>query len=339
VITPLLALLPILAASEFRVVHLGETVESIATELGEPGLAQDIRQLNQLGPDEHPPIGALLELPAVPGATLREQTGAVLHTSGVVTALLPQRGELAAVPGLELPPGSTVCTGPASFGTLRLARNGDSLDHDDVNLLAETCLTLISTVGREATRSSVLRIERGSIAVRGAESGGGTVIVESEAGITAGQGGGFRVSREADATRTEALEAPVAVLGAGQEVAVAAGQGSRTVQGQPPSAPVDLLLAGEPLRPQIGQPLRRPEFGWSTVDGALGYRLEIASSSDFSALVLVESTAEPSWAPELMFLPTRVEGLWWRVAAFDRVGFLGFPTEPRALTLPGATAP
>jgi hypothetical protein len=335
----LLLLLPVLEAAEYRVVRLGDSVEAIATDLGDIALASDIRTLNQIEADAQPAIGSLLELPITPGPPLVEQEGAVLHAQGEVTVRLPDRAKVSATPGLDLPQGSTVCTGPGSYATLRLARSGGGLAHDDVNLLAETCLTLVSAVSRAAERSSVLRVESGSIDIRAADETPGTVVVETASGITTGTGGGFRVSREADATRTEALAAPVAVLGAGQEVEVGAGQGSRTATGQAPSAPVDLLLATIPQRPQRDQPLRRPDFSWTPLEGALGYRIEIASSGDFSSLVTVESVPDPSWSPQLLFLPYRVEGLWWRVSAFDRVGFLGYPSEPRALVMPAGVGP
>ncbi len=335
----LLIILPVLQAAEYRVVHLGDSVETIAQALGEPALAADIRALNQIDADTQPAIGSLLELPITPGPPLVEQQGAVLHASGEVTATLPDQAPGPATPGLELPQGSTVCTGPGSYATLRLARSSGGLAHDDVNLLAETCLTLVSAVSRAAERSSVLRVESGSIAIRAADESPGTVVVETASGITTGRGGGFRVSREADATRTEALDAPVAVLGAGQEVAVGAGQGSRTATGQAPSPPVDLLLGTIPQRPQLDQPLRRPDFGWTAVEGALGYRVEIATSDDFSSIVAADGAPDPSWAPQLLFLPYRVQGLWWRVAAFDRVGFLGYPSEPRELVLPAGVGP
>ncbi len=335
----LLLSLTALHAAEYRVVRLGDSVESIATELGEPALATDIRSLNQIEVDAQPPIGALLALPIRPGPPLVEQNGAVLHAKGEVSVELPDGEVLAATPGLQLPQGSTVCTAADSYATLRLARSGGSQDHDDVNLLATTCLTLVSAVSRASERASVLRVESGSIAIRSADEIPGTVVVETEAGITTGSGGGFRVTREADATRTEAVEAPVVVMGAGAEVEVGAGQGSRTAVGEAPSAPTDLLLATVAQRPQLDQPLRRPDFGWTAIDGALGYRVEIASSSDFSALVLVDSMPDTTWSPQLLFLPFRVEGLYWRVSAFDRVGFLGLPSETRELVLPAGVGP
>ncbi len=335
----LLLLLPLAQAAEYRVVRLGDTVETMAEDLGDPDLASAIRSLNQIEPETQPPIGALIELPVAPNAPLEEQQGKVLHAQGEVRATLPSAPEQQAVPGLDLPPGTTVCTGPSSYATLRLARSEGSLDHDDVNLLSETCLTIVAAYSRDAERASVIRVEQGSIAIRAADEVEGTVVVETDSGITTGRGGGFRVSREDDATRTEALYAPVAVLGAGEEVAVGAGQGSRTVTGEAPSAPVDLLLGTALQRPQLDQPLRRPDFGWSAVDGALGYRVEIASSPDFSAVVHADSVPETNWAPTTLFLPYRVQGLWWRVAAFDRVGFLGMPSEPRQLVLPPGVGP
>ncbi len=335
----LLLLLAAPQAAEYRVMRLGDSVEAMATELGDRKLAADIRSLNGIEPDAQPPIGSLIELPATSSSELQEQQGMVLHSHGEVLVTLPGASEQPVHDGLDLPPGSTVCTGAASYATLRLASSQGSLDHDDVNLLAETCLTLVATFSRDAERASVIRVEQGSIDIRAADEVPGTVVVETDSGITTGRGGGFRVSRETGATRTEALAAPVAVLGAGQEVSVGAGQGSRTVTGEAPSAPVDLLLGATPQRPQLAQPLRRPDFGWTAVDGALGYRIEIAARGDFSAVVHADSVPDTAWMPDALFLPYRVEGLWWRVAAFDRVGFLGYPSEPRELVLPTGVGP
>lgn len=334
----LLLLLP-LHAAEYRVVHLGDSVESIADTLGEPTLAAEIRALNRIEPAAQPAIGALLELPARPSEPMLERSGMVITLRGEVEVALPESRVLVATAGLELPPGATVCTGADSYATIRLAKVTQGLAHDDVNLLAETCLTLVSAVATTQERSSVIRVERGSVAVRAADHGHGTVVVETESGITAGQGGGFRVTREEGSTRTEALEAPVAVMGAGEQVDLRAGQGSRVRSGEAPSAPVDLLGPGSPVRPQLGEPLRRPDFVWTAVDGALGYRVEIAAASDFSAIVHVESVPDPSWMPALLFLPYRVEGLYWRVSSFDRVGFQGPPSDPRQLVVPPGVGP
>jgi hypothetical protein len=43
--------------------------------------------------------------------------------------------------------------------------------------------------------------------------------------------------------------------------------------------------------------------------------------------------------PDLLFLPYRVRGYWWRVSAFDRVGFVGAPSDPHRLLVPAGVGP
>ncbi len=325
-------------AGERRPVHEGDSVEAIAAELGDPALAERLRQLNQLAADEQPRVGTLLLLPD--HDELQEQEGAVLSFRGGVSATLPGRQPVPVSQGMALPQGSTVCTDEGGFATVRLARSMEGLDHDDVSLLSGTCLTMISAVARPGQRSSLVSVSQGSISVRPQDDIPGAVTVETSSGITTGEGGGFRVTLEQEgAMRTEALDAPVSVMGAGQEQRLQAGQGSRVRSGEAPSLPVDMLSPGTPLAPDKGAPLLRPDFSWTPVPNALGYRLEISATPDFSDVVLVEEAGEPAWRPELLFLPYRVQGLWWRVSTFDRVGFLGRACEPSALSIPAGMGP
>ena len=65
----------------------------------------------------------------------------------------------------------------------------------------------------------------------------------------------------------------------GVEVTMAEkGFGTRVRKGEAPAAASTLLPAGIPERPTEKEPMRRPDFEWSPVDRALGYRLEIATT-------------------------------------------------------------
>lgn len=324
-------------AAEMVVVEEGQTVASIAAALGDPGLAAAIRSANGLGPTDEPVPGTVLTLPTMPG--LREHAAVVLALSGTGTAAVPGGGSLALAPGLELPMGSVVCTDPASYATVRLAVGDAGTGHDDLTLLGSTCLTVEASASRAGVRRSVVSVARGSVTVRTTAATPGEVAVRTDAGVTAGSGCGFRVHVEPGAARTEAVFAPVAVFGAGKQLRLAAGEGSRVRAGEAPG-PVVRLLRGEALTaPPDGAELRLANFEWSPVEGGYGYRVEIAVSPDFGELTAVEDVAGPTWSPEAPMLPFRVVGWWWRVAPYDSLGFLGVPTEGRSLSIPAGVGP
>jgi len=324
-------------AEEVRLVRQGETVESIAAELDIPGMAEAIRSLNGLGPEAQPGIGDLIRLPERPGWTT-DLPAAVSALAGSGTARIGTAPEVALTLGMALPTGTEVCLHDNSYATLRLAYDPATLRHDDIVLMPETCLAVASTSGGAGTRSSVVSVHRGSVSIRVAQETGGVTVL-TPAGITSGEHGGFRVTIEEEASRTEALEDQVVVIGAGEQVLVEAGYGTRVRKGEAPSEPVRLLAPGSPVLPEAGHLLRRPEFVWTPVERALGYQVEFSSAEDFSELVYVEEVADVQWEPDVLFMPFRVPGLWWRVAAFDRTGFVGLPSESRFLALPPEIGP
>jgi len=241
--------------------------------------------------------------------------------------------------GMELPVGTEVCIDGASYATIRLAYDPVTFKHDDIQLMPGTCLVVTSTEAVRGARSSVVQVNQGSVSIRVVEADPGAVRVITPSGVTEGERGGFRVTIEDDAARTEALYEQVVVIGAGQDLVVDAGFGTRVRDGSAPEAPVALLAPGTPLAPEVGYPLRRPDFEWTAVERALGYRVEFSSTPDFSEMVLVEEADGSPWGPDVLFLPFRVPGLWWRVVAFDRTGFVGIPSEGRYLAFPVGVGP
>jgi len=329
-------------AHDVHVVRAGESLEDVVTAYGgDPELLDVLRELNALEPGDQPAPGTLLRLPGPEdGYRVRVQQARVLSISGTGTAQAPARDPIALETGLWLPVGTTVCTGPDSFAAVRLAVTTGTFLHDDISLLPETCLVVESAVSRSDRRSSVVEILQGGVSVRELDEGdAGRVTVRSSAGVTTGERGGYRVTLQDAESRTEALYQPVAVLSAGEEQVLEAGQGVLTAQGEAPGEVVALLQPGLLVRPRDGAALRRPDFTWEPVERALGYRVEIASNPDFTHVVVAEEVATPSWNPELLFVPYRVEGLWWRVSSFDRTGFLGIPSVPRQLAFPVGVGP
>ncbi len=336
----MIALLLICAAlaAEHWVVRPGDTVESIASELGEPGQVAEIRALNKLGAAAQPAVGTVLYLPPASQGS-QEQQGLVTAVRGTGTARLPGQEPTPLRPQMVLPLGTEICTDAESFAAIRLARDLDSYAHDDLTLLPNTCLTLDGAAARAGHRSSLVNMREGSVAVRGTPERPGDVIVGTPSGLSTGEAGGFRVTLEPGATRTEAITAPVSVMGAGQEVTLEAKQGTRVREGQAPEAPRGLLSGGALFTPEEGAALTWPDFRWASVPRALGYRVQVSTSPDFAEVVHQEDVPFPEWQPDFLFLPFRVDGYWWRVSPLDRFGFEGLPSEPRRLSVPPGVGP
>ncbi len=325
-------------SAELRAVRAGDTVESIAESLGDASLAGSIRGLNGLAPNAQPLIGQLLTLPA-PTVPQVEQQGFLVSVMGKVTVQAPAGGSAApAQPFVPLPTGSIVCTGDRSNATLRLASSceGEGVQSDDLALFEATCVEIQAIVASDLGRSTVLRVLSGSISVAdNATRTPAQITIQVGSGVATGQGG-FRVHLEEDASlRAESLSSELAVMGAGEEKVLSAGQGVRVVEGQSPGDIVDLLGSGALSEPGPGAPLWRPLFRWEPEPEAFGYLFSIAGDQLCTKVLYQEPLVEPAHIPQLLLLPTRdSEGLWWRVSAFDHLGFLGIPTPARAFALP-----
>lgn len=321
-------------ALDHHVLLEGETLADIAAEANVS--VASLRSFNQLAPRAEPAVGTVL---LIPGSGSDDVAAVVLTVSGAASATLTGEPPFPLVQARALPSGTLVCTEPSSYATLRLATAKKTRDHDEITLLGGTCLTLDASWSQENDHASVVSVRRGSVAVRAGAGGDGAVTVRTAAGLSTSDQGGFRVTVEEGAARTEALDGPVAVIGAGEQVDLPSGHGTRVRQGEAPLAAVLLLAPGVPQSPSEREPLRRPDFQWSSVERALGYRLEIATTADFTDIVLAEDVGAPPWAPNTLFLPFRGSGLWWRIASFDRTGFLGPPSEPSRIVLPAGVGP
>jgi hypothetical protein len=259
---------------------------------------------------------------------------------GEVRASDPSGQAVVARIGTVLPVGSQLCTEADSYATVRLAATGGG-SHDDLYLSASSCVKVKVSMGASAGsagRQSRVDLTAGSLSVRAGEVPG-EVVIDTPSGLATGTGGGFRVHLEEQRTRLEATDAIVAVIGSGREQVVEAGFGTRVAAGRAPEKPHALLLPGTPAFPDEGTALLEPVFAWLPVERALGYQLEFSSAPDFSEIVWSEEVDGTAYTPELLFLPFRVRGLWWRVASFDRTGFLGRASEPRSLTFPAGIGP
>lgn len=318
-----------LAADRWSV-RQGETLESIAIALGDPALAAELRRLNGLGADQQPTRGQSLVLPP-PRVPI---SGQVLHARGSGVVRAPNQPERPIHAGLSLPPGTQVCVGSDGLATLRLAMIDGSDHHDDIHLLAGTCVSLERVDAAPGARGSLVEVRTGSVDVLEVDGTPGLVTLRTPSGITVGDRGGFRVTVEPDAARTEAVSQPVAVLGAGAVVDVAAGMGTRVRGGERPEAPVPLLRGRALLSPVPGATLQRPDFSWRPTERALSYQVQIAADPDFRELLVVEPTSKPAWRPDRLLLNYQTPTLWWRVVPVDRTDFAGVPSPAQDLRWP-----
>lgn len=334
----LLLVLRVSLAAEHWVVRTGETVETIATRLGDVRLAESIRALNHLDPDRQPAVGTVLELPAGQG-TRDRQEAQVINVTGTGVVTVPDQKPGPLVIAAHLPVGTQVCTDAESYATVRLAGDTVGFAHDDITLLPNTCMTVVDAAARPGRRSSLVSVTEGGVSVTGTEDNPGNVIIQTPSGLTTGDEGGFRVNVEQGSTRTEAVTRPVSVMGAGQEVALEARQGTRVKAGEAPAAARGLLAGQALFLPEDGAPLRWPDFQWQAVPRALGYRVQIATTPDFTEIAQQVDVPFPEWKPDFLLLPYRVAGYWWRVAPLDRFGFEGVPSAERRLRVPAGVGP
>ncbi len=334
-----LLLVLLMGAAGHRVVGEGDTVESIAEDLGDPNLAPLLRKINGLEEGSQPEVGSILGMPPAEGpadqaAVVQSLRGQAYMDRGL--------GQVALSPGLLVAPGARICTDEASFLTLKLAVGCTGEGGDEISLLPQTCITLDNTYESDGDRSSLVTMDQGSLTVQPDKAGEeGLVSVQTSAGVASGRGGGFRVHVEDDdSTRTEALDNAVSVMGSGAEVGLEAGQGVRVEEGKAPGPVVQLAKAGNPTSPENQSLLRVPDFSWAASSDALAYRLEFSSNAEFSDIIFYTEVAETPWVPESFALPTQPDaGVYWRVTTIDSMGFVGLPSEPYFARFPPGVRP
>ncbi|MCK6503762.1 hypothetical protein L6R53_10240 [Myxococcota bacterium] len=271
----------------------------------------------------------ILLLLALQPPALAQDGAVIVSLSGQAWVQVPGGAPTAVDRCATVPAGATICTAPDAFAAVRLAPSPDDAGADDVVLLGGTCLDVLAT----AIDRARVNVSRGGVTISPSRDGG-LVEVATRDGVTAGREGGFRVTLEEVATRTEAVTGRVQLQGDGGVLDLPAGKGSRMRPGRAPDAPTDLLLPQALLHPPADASLRRPDFAWTAVPGSTGYHLQLAADPAFLDIVEAVDVGPPQWQPDFLFSPTEIAGLWWRVAAYDRLGFLGVPTAGWPLSLP-----
>lgn len=145
--------------------------------------------------------------------------------------------------------------------------------------------------------------------------------IQTPSAISAVRGTVYRalVNEAGEASNIEVLEGKVAVAGADQQLLVNQGFGTQVVSGEPPLPPRELLRS--PQFADIPDTLTQinSRINWSAVEGAQGYRVEVATAEDFDTL-LWQTITERNYAP----FPDLADGDYaLRVRAIDSIGLEG----------------
>jgi hypothetical protein len=86
----------------------------------------------------------------------------------------------------------------------------------------------------------------------------------------------------------------------------------------------------ELVGPNAGQRVSAPTFSWKLTEGAVSYKLELASSSAFTSVKKTYATSGLSYTPTAAL----ANGTWyWRVRGVNAAGKVGAPSVVRKMTL------
>lgn len=226
--------------------------------------------------------------------------------------------------GTQLNGGETVLTGPRSSAAYRFA-DGTTLTQQDSSKLT---FGRLAAYGKTGMVSTELSLDSGRLEANAARqlAPSGGFRVNTPVAVAGLRGTGFRLNvDEAGKTlRNEVLEGAVAVAAQGKEVRVEGGYGTVAEKGRPPAAPRPLLPAPD----AAGLPARMltlpAEFSWQPVDGAQGYRAQVARDASFAEVLLDDRTMAPkvTWGDELP------DGRYvLRLRAIDEAGLEGLDRD------------
>jgi len=110
-------------------------------------------------------------------------------------------------------------------------------------------------------------------------------IIETPTAMSSVRGTGYRVGSDGSRSQVEVTEGRVAVGGAGRQVTVASGEGTFAAAGARLSAPRPLLPPPEATSIAMVPGEMPARLSWAPVEGASAYRVQIAESADFPALL------------------------------------------------------
>lgn len=192
--------------------------------------------------------------------------------------------------GMTLAPGTHLRSGADGSLTLEFADGSRSLVGNNTELRLDEIRRLRASGAQQVH----IELQQGHVesAVTPGKRSGGRFMIQTPAAVAAVRGTDFRVSAEADGVRAETLEGEVALRNRRGETRLPAGTGTFSARGRAPEKASALLPA--PELEALPERLERVPFRVpiAAVEGARGYRTQIAPLTGFSAIVSDRSGAE-----------------------------------------------
>jgi hypothetical protein len=278
-----------------------------------------IQRLNNVRLDRQIPPGTKLRFPL---DILKYQPATALVAQVQGTARLIRTGSKPAVPlaaKTSLRSGDRIVTSAGANVTLQFADGSELLVLEDSEVVMDT-LSAWGTTGMVDTR---IRLQGGRVdtRVKPGRGPGSRYQIITPAAVAAVRGTHFRVAadKHQPLSRSEVTEGTVKVGDAKNSQDIPAGFGLVSESGKPPQPPRQLLPPPDLsaiARLYRSLPL---QFSWSPLQGAQGYRLQIAPDQNFETLFVDKSAEQPSvqWAD----LPDGHYAL--RIRGIDGVGLEG----------------
>ena len=278
------------------------------------------RALNDVPNPRAMPPGTRVRFPAAwlrvqpaPATVVAVSGGAQVADAG--GALAPAReGQALAIGARVVTAGDGSAVLRFADGATMLVRPGSEVHLDDLGLY-----------GRRAMVDTRARMQRGGVEVEVPPAGrpGNRMTIDTPSASALVRGTRFRAASAADATRTEVVEGRVRVANDAGRVDLPAGTGTLVRAGEPPAPPRTLLPA--PSLDAVAARLERRQLrlGWAAVEGASGYRAQIATVADVPVLLLDLASDTPRL--ELPDLPDGRYAL--RVRAVDELGLEGLESQ------------
>lgn len=278
-----------------------------------------IQGINNVRLDRQIPPGTKLRFPL---DILKYQPATALVVQVQGTAQLIRSGSKTAVPltpKTSLRSGDGIVTGPGANVTLHFADGSELLVLEDSEVVLDT-LSAWGTTGMVDTR---VRLQGGRVdtRVKPGQGPGSRYQIITPAAVAAVRGTRFRVAAEKQQplSRSEVTAGTVNVGDTASSQDIPAGFGLVSESGKPPQPPRQLLPPPDISRiPKLFRSLPL-QFGWASLPGAQGYRLQIAPDQKFETLIVDKSAGQPGmeWAD----LP---DGDYaFRLRGIDEVGLEG----------------
>ncbi|NZA28086.1 FecR domain-containing protein [Luteimonas sp. SJ-92] len=308
------------AAQEWRYrVRPGDTVWDLSRKHLRPDIPwQRLQAHNAIDDPWRMPPGIQVRIPV---AWLRVQpaTATIVALHGEASVADAGGRQDPARTGMQVGAGSIVRTADDANLTLRFADGSRLQLHADSELRLDK-LSAYGSTGMVDTRTRLLRGRSTNSAAR-ARGPASHFIVDTPGTMASVRGTGFRIGYDTQArtTRSEVLEGRVAVSGGGRSLLLGAGLGTLNDDRNRPRPAAPLLPAPDLSSwPAELQQMPAP-LSWPALDGAQGYRLQLAADPEFLTLLQDRTSDTP-----VVELSAPGDGVFHaRVRAIDARGLEG----------------